>query len=263
MASRKYGDMVGSPPENCTDIWRRGLICSALSRISFTSSHVNSWTNPTWLASIKHGSHIMLQRLVRSTVSTDPRPCLMVLEPWLCNFSSLWERMSRPGKFFSIQARKFTSLAMMSSKWPWMGQSFTIQTAPSRSIMLALISPTFSVSSDCQSCSPLMMRSRASFTQRGQSESVWRGKPNGGLVFSQDFSRGFSDHLGVNDGFGLYLLKNWMESNATPAVTETARSKYFMSRLPFALGIVFVPLFIRDSLWLFGEERYMSVLRRS
>ena len=45
------------------------------------SSQVSSWTKPTWLASMKQGSHIMLQRLVRSTVSTEPRPCLMVLEP--------------------------------------------------------------------------------------------------------------------------------------------------------------------------------------
>src|SRR5438309_490512 len=57
--------MVGSPPLNCTDIWRRGLIFSALSRISLTSSQPSSCTYPTWLASMTHGSHIMLQRLVR------------------------------------------------------------------------------------------------------------------------------------------------------------------------------------------------------
>ena len=62
------------------------------------SSHDSSWTKPTWFASMKHGSHIMLQRFVRSTVSTDPRPCLIVLLPWLCSFSSLCARMSRPGK---------------------------------------------------------------------------------------------------------------------------------------------------------------------
>jgi hypothetical protein len=45
------------------------------------SSQVSSWTKPTWLASMKQGSHIMLQRLVRSMVSTEPRPCVMVLEP--------------------------------------------------------------------------------------------------------------------------------------------------------------------------------------
>src|SRR4029453_14294344 len=74
IASRKYGDIVGSPPENCTDIWRRGLIVIALSRTCLMSSHPSSWTKPTWLASMKQGSHIMLQRLVRSTVRTDPRP---------------------------------------------------------------------------------------------------------------------------------------------------------------------------------------------
>ena len=43
----------------------------ALSSTVLMSSQVSSWTKPTWLASMKHGSHIMLQRLVRSTVSTD------------------------------------------------------------------------------------------------------------------------------------------------------------------------------------------------
>ena len=38
--------------------------------------------DPAWLASMKHGSHIMLQRLVRSTVRTDPRPYWMVEVPW-------------------------------------------------------------------------------------------------------------------------------------------------------------------------------------
>src|SRR3990170_1648085 len=80
-ASRKYGEIVGSPPENCTDICRRGLIEIALSRTVLMSSQLNSWTKPTWLASMKHGSHIMLQRLVRSTVSTEPRPYLTGLLP--------------------------------------------------------------------------------------------------------------------------------------------------------------------------------------
>ena len=34
------------------------------------SSQLSSCTKPTWLASMKHGSHIMLQRFVRSMVST-------------------------------------------------------------------------------------------------------------------------------------------------------------------------------------------------
>src|SRR6266404_8145683 len=131
-----------------------------------------------------------------------------------------------------------------------MGQSFTIQTSPSRSMMLALISPTFSVRSDCQFCSPLIIFSLASLTQPGQSESVWRGQPSWGFVFCQDFRSGLSDHLGVNDGLGLYLLKNWMESNVAPATTETARSTYFINRWPLALGIIF-PLFSRNSLLVF------------
>src|SRR5579875_3492792 len=57
MASIKYGESVGSPPENCTDICRRGLIEIALSSSVLISSQVSSCTNPTWLASIKHGSH--------------------------------------------------------------------------------------------------------------------------------------------------------------------------------------------------------------
>src|SRR5215216_5986853 len=144
MASMKCGEIDGSPPENCTDICRRGLIEMALSRMSFTSSNESSWTKPTWLASMKHGSHIMLQRFVRSMVSTDPRPNLMDEEPWSWSPSSLCAWMSRPGNIDSMCLRKFESMAMMSSKWPWTGQSLTIQIWPSRSMICALISPTFS-----------------------------------------------------------------------------------------------------------------------
>ena len=42
--SRKIGEMVGSPPENCTVICRRGLMLIASSRSCFTSSSVSSWT---------------------------------------------------------------------------------------------------------------------------------------------------------------------------------------------------------------------------
>ncbi len=138
--------MVGSPPENCTDICRRGLMLMALSRTVLMSSQVSSCTNPTWFASMKQGSHIMLQRLVRSTVSTDPRPCWIVLLPWLWSFSSLWARMSRPGNVCSRCLKNAVSMAITSSKCPWIGQSLTIRILPSRSRMVALISPTFSLS---------------------------------------------------------------------------------------------------------------------
>src|ERR1041385_4177575 len=202
----KCGEIVGSPPENCTDICRRGLIVIALSRISLISSMLSSWTKPTWFASMKQGSHIMLQRLVRSTVNTAPRPYLIVLDPWLCNFSSLCAWISRPGNMFSICVRNLESMAIMSSKWPCTGQSFTIQISPSRSIICALISPTFSRTSTETSCSPFRIDSRASITQLGHSESVVRGQPSVGLVFCHDFSNGLSDHFGVKDGFGRYLL---------------------------------------------------------
>ena len=95
---------------------------------------------------MKHGSHIMLQRFVRSIVSTDPRPYLIVDEPWLCSFSSLWARMSEPGNASSRCLKNAVSMAITSSKWPWIGQSYTIRILPSRSMMVALISPIFSVS---------------------------------------------------------------------------------------------------------------------
>src|SRR5580704_3345395 len=167
---------------------------------------------------MKQGSHIILQRLVRSTVSTEPRPYRTVLEPCRCRSSSLWAGMSRPGKFCSIHCRKFASTAIRSSYLPWMGHSFTIQTWPSRSIICALISPTFSWTRSVQSFLPFMMAPRASLTQSGQSESVVRGQPRVALDFSQDLSNGLSDHFGVKDGLGLYLLKNWMALYVTPAV---------------------------------------------
>jgi hypothetical protein len=43
----RYGDIVGSPPENWTDICRFGLIVIALSSSVLMSSHDSSCTNPT------------------------------------------------------------------------------------------------------------------------------------------------------------------------------------------------------------------------
>src|SRR5580700_3753745 len=157
---------------------------------------------------MKQGSHIMLQRLVRSTVRTEPRPWRTVLEPWRCRPSSLCAGMSRPGKFFSIHSRNLASTAIKSSYLPCCAHSLIIQTSPLRSTIWALISPTFSLTRSVQSFLPLKIASRASVTQPGQSESVVRGQPSVGLLFSQDFSSGLSDHFGVKDGLGLRLLKN-------------------------------------------------------
>src|ERR1041385_2059726 len=114
--------------------------------------------------------------------------------------------MSRPGNIVSMCCKNFESIAIISSKWPCFGQSLTIQISPPRSTIWALISPTFSFTKIETSWSPLRIDSRASMTQFGQRESVTRGQPSVGLVFCQDLRRGLSDHLGVKEGFGLYLL---------------------------------------------------------
>src|ERR1700740_1520978 len=101
-----------------------------------------------------------------------------------------------------------------------MGHSLIIQISPSRSTIWALISPTFSCIRSRQSFWPAMMDSRASLTHAGQSESVWRGKPRVGLVFSQDLSSGLSDHCGVTEGFGLRLLEYLMLLKVTAGVFE-------------------------------------------
>src|ERR1700690_1396676 len=87
-----------------------------------------------------------------------------------------------------------------------------------------------------------MMASRASLTQSGHSESVVRGQPSVGLDFSHDFSSGLSDHLGVKDGLGLYLLKNWTVLNVAPATLQSDQSNVFQSLLLTLFGIFAFPL---------------------
>src|SRR5215472_11496456 len=126
-----------------------------------------------------------------------------------------------------------------------MGQSLIIQIWPSRSIICALISPTFSCIKSRQSFLPWMMDSRASLTQSGHSESVCRGQPRVGFVFSQDFKSGLSDHFGVKDGFGLYLLKNCTMSKVASAALQTAQSRVLSNCVPTRFGINLYPLFRR------------------
>src|SRR5688572_23305652 len=191
------------------------------------SSHESTGTKPTWLASMKHGSHIMLQRFVRSIVSTAPRPYLMVEEPWLCSFSSLCDRMSLPGKASSRCLKNAVSMAITSSKWPWIGQSFTIRILPSRSRMVALISPTFSFRRMLTSCLPSRIDWRASRTQVGHSESVSRGQPRGGFTFSFDLRSGLSDQFGVNPGLGLI----WLNVSNTVQAPRAAMVRPFSTYL--------------------------------
>src|SRR5678816_3039784 len=101
-----------------------------------------------------------------------------------------------------------------------MGQSFTIRILPSRSRMVAGISPTFSLRSTETSRLPSRISCRASRTQVGQSESVFRGQPSGGFVFSYDFSSGLSDHLGMNDGRWLIWFKPLKTTQAPLAAMD-------------------------------------------
>src|SRR5947209_11820196 len=134
--------------------------------------------------------------------------------------------MSRPGKTSSRCFENSVSIDITSSKWPCLGQSLTIRILPSRSIIVALISPTFSfISTSCGRC-PSRICCRISGTHLGQRESVLRGQPSGGLVFSQDFKRGFSDHFGVNAGLGLMRLMRSKTAQAPLAAVVKTFSAY-------------------------------------
>src|SRR3954469_7228685 len=136
--------------------------------------------------------------------------------------------MSRPGKTSSRCLENSVSMDITSSKWPCLGQSLTIRILPSRSIICALISPTFSfIKTSCGKC-PSRICCRISGTHLGQRESVVRGQPSGGLVFSYDLSSGFSDHLGVGEGLGLTLFRPSNTTHAPLAAGTTAFSTYLI-----------------------------------
>src|SRR5271165_780566 len=83
---------------------------------------------------------------------------------------------------------------------------------------------------------PSMICWRISGTHLGQSESVVRGQPSGGLDFWYDFSSGLSDHLGVNEGFWLMLLTLSNTAHAPLAATVTAFSTYLIGLCIYASG---------------------------
>src|SRR6202021_298585 len=111
-------------------------------------------------------------------------------------------------------------------KWPCLGQSLIMRILPSRSIIGALISPTFSFRSTSWGSLPSMICWRISGTHLGHRESVVRGQPRGGFSFCQDFSSGLSDHFGVNDGFGRMLFSFSKTDQAPWAARVTALSAY-------------------------------------
>src|SRR4029434_4999023 len=99
---------------------------------------------------------------------------------------------------------------------------------PSFSSMVALISPTFSLSSVSSGRVPSRIACRASRTHVGQSGSVWRGQRSGGLFFWYDFNSGLSDHLGVNDGFWLILFSCEKTCHTPLAAMDSPFSAYLI-----------------------------------
>src|SRR3954470_1361458 len=134
--------------------------------------------------------------------------------------------MSLPGKVSSRCLKNAGSIAITSSKWPCVGQSFTIRILPSRSIIVALISPTFSFINTSCGRWPSRICWRISGTHFGQRESVLRGQPSGGLDFSYDLSSGLSDHLGVKEGLVLRRVMAAYPTHPTLATWVSAHSTY-------------------------------------
>src|SRR5436305_11585248 len=93
-------------------------------------------------------------------------------------------------------------------------------------MIVALISPTFSLSRISCGSLPSMICWRIAGTHLGQRESVLRGQPSGGLVFSHDFKRGLSDHLGVKEGLGLIRFRRSKTAHAPLAAIVRAFSAY-------------------------------------
>src|SRR5579863_4046364 len=141
--------------------------------------------------------------------------------------------MSRPGNTSSKCCENSVSIDITSSNRPCVGHSFTIKIFPSRSIIVALISPTFSFISTSYGKCPSKICCRISGTHFGHSESVARGHPSGGFDFSYDFSSGLSDHFGVGDGF---CLTRFSRSNTT----HVARAPSVTAFLTYLTGLCIV-----------------------
>jgi hypothetical protein len=136
--------------------------------------------------------------------------------------------MSRPGKTSSRCCENSVSIDIKSSKCPCLTQSLTIHILPSRSMIWALISPTFSFIRTSTGRCPSRICCRISGTHLGQSESVERGQPSGGFDFSHDLSSGLSDHFGVGASFGATRLRRSNTAHAPVAATVTAFSTYLI-----------------------------------
>ena len=171
---------------------------------------------------MKHGLHIMLQRFVRSIVSTVPRPYLIVDVPCRWTSSSPRVRKSRPGYRASMMRLNSGSSDRTSSKTPCSLHSLRMTRRPSSSRMCALISPMCPFTSSDTSRSPRRIAPRVSITHFGHSESVSRGQPSGGLVFWWLFGNGPGAHGGVGDSFsGSLVFTDWSPRHPRSASSFT------------------------------------------
>src|SRR5215831_14182886 len=149
--------------------------------------------------------------------------------------------MSRPGKTSSRCFENSVSIDITSSKRPCLGHSLAIRILPSRSTMVALISPTFSFMSTSWGRWPSRICWRISGTHFGHRESVLRGQPSGGFDFSYDLSRGLSDHFGVGDGLGLIRFRRSKTTHAPFAAATATFSTYLIGLRIIAVSLLIIP----------------------
>src|ERR1041384_4346364 len=99
--------------------------------------------------------------------------------------------------------------------------------------MSALISPGCASIKVSSGVSPLITALRTSVTQRGQSESVSRGKPNGGAVRSYDLSNGPGAQFGrMASPSGSRRFTDWKAFQATSERVETIFEPVTFGALP-------------------------------
>ena len=152
-ASRKCGESVGSPPENCTDIWRRGLmddrvvedlldlvpleLVDVADLVGVHEARVAHHVAAVGQVDREHGAAAVLDRRGAVVVQRrlGDREVAARIEPL--------EALKNAG-----------SIDMTSSKCPCLGQSFFITIWPSSSTIGALISPGLPSMRTFQSTSP-------------------------------------------------------------------------------------------------------------
>ena len=118
MASRNSGEIVGSPPENCTDIWRRGLMLTASSS-SFSTSRHRQLVDVADLVGVHEARIAHHVAAVRQIDGQHRAASVSLMDdvPWLCSVS-VTAGKSRPGKSDSRRRRNAGLIASVSTKLP-------------------------------------------------------------------------------------------------------------------------------------------------